>query len=389
MRRTRRSISGSSMIETLERRCLLSAMPMMATTAAHVSNTPTDTDHDHDNDTSPLVSALSATPQVSASTMPANGDVNPYGVAFVPANVARGGTLVGGDVLVSNFNDSGNQQGTGTTIVQISPTGQQSTFFHGSAGLGLTTALGVLKRGFVLVGNVPTTDGTAATISGGSLLVLDRSGNQVLSIADPKLLDGPWDLTLVDQGSHAVVFVSNVLSGTVTRLSLSVPSHGTHVKVQSMTQIASGYLTRTDPAALVVGPTGLAFDHRHNLLYVASTGDNEVFSIKGALGTHKDNGKGTLVYQDAAHLRGPLGLVLAPNGDLIASNGDAVNADATQPSELVEFSPATGQFVAQRSVDSTGEGGAFGIAIQSSDDVAQFAAVDDITNALDVWTVNV
>jgi hypothetical protein len=30
--------------------------------------------------------------------------------------------------------------------------------------------------------------------------------------------------------------------------------------VSGMTQIASGYVHRTDPAALVVGPTGLAFD---------------------------------------------------------------------------------------------------------------------------------
>ncbi len=35
------------------------------------------------------------------------------------------------------------------------------------------------------------------------------------------------------------------------------------------------------------------------------------------------------------HLHGPFGLVLAPNGDLITANGDAVNGDPTQPSELV------------------------------------------------------
>ena len=32
------------------------------------------------------------------------------------------------------------------------------------------------------------------------------------------LLNGPWDLTVDDRGSTAAVFVSNVLSGTVTRL---------------------------------------------------------------------------------------------------------------------------------------------------------------------------
>jgi hypothetical protein len=36
-----------------------------------------------------------------ASTVPANGDVNPYGIVFVPASV---GKLQAGQMLVSNFN---------------------------------------------------------------------------------------------------------------------------------------------------------------------------------------------------------------------------------------------------------------------------------------------
>ena len=60
-----------------------------------------------------------------ASTIPQNGDVNPYGVAVVPKS---NGNLHQGNVLVSNFNDSDNIQGTGTTIVQVSPGGQQTLF---------------------------------------------------------------------------------------------------------------------------------------------------------------------------------------------------------------------------------------------------------------------
>src|SRR5271155_1171165 len=50
-----------------------------------------------------------------ASTAPANGDVNPYGVAVVPTSLGR---LIAGDTLVSNFNDKANVQGTGATIVE-------------------------------------------------------------------------------------------------------------------------------------------------------------------------------------------------------------------------------------------------------------------------------
>src|ERR1700674_759086 len=62
--------------------------------------------------TSPILPHLPATPQINASTVPANGDVNPYGVAFVPKDFVSGGAIHPGDVLVANFNDKGNVQGT-------------------------------------------------------------------------------------------------------------------------------------------------------------------------------------------------------------------------------------------------------------------------------------
>ena len=89
----------------------------------------------------PIIPRLSATPTASVSTVPSNGDLNPYGVAFVPSGFPEGGRLSPGDILVSNFNASSNLQGTGTTIVRIDPSGRQSLFFQGQAGLGLTTAL--------------------------------------------------------------------------------------------------------------------------------------------------------------------------------------------------------------------------------------------------------
>jgi hypothetical protein len=334
-----------------------------------------------------IIPNLPATPTLSISTPPSNGDENPYGVAFVPPSFAMGGPLRAGDILVSNFNNSANLQGTGTTIVSITPGGELSLFFQATSApgtVGLTTALGVLARGFVLVGSLPTLDGSSATIQApGSLLILDRNGNIVDTLSDSTLLDGPWDLTVADMGGLAHVFVSNVLSGGVTRLDLKVPVAGANVTILSETQIASGYLTRTDPAALVVGPTGLAFDAAHNILYVASTGDNAIFAISNAATRTTDAGMGTMVFQDNVHLHGPLALALTPTGHLLAAQGDAVNSDATQPSEIVEFTPA-GQFVAQFSIDSA-PGSAFGLAMGLGPKGMRFAAVDDGLNVLDIW----
>ncbi|MGF6301919.1 MULTISPECIES: hypothetical protein [Paraburkholderia] len=320
---------------------------------------------------------------VTSSTVPANGDVNPYGMAFVPTGVPSWSTLKPGDVVVSNFNAKLNLQGTGTTIVKLVSNSDPVTFFQGH-NLGLTTALAVLRSGFVLVGNVPTTDGKHV-VAPGSLLVINPQGGLVKELKDPNLLDGPWDLTVIDGGRFVRVFVSDVLNGKVARIDLAIGEDGVQM-LPGSTIIASGYVHRTDPAALVVGPTGLAYDPSHDVLYVASTGDNAVFAIYGAAAAKHDGGIGRMIYQDNKHLHGPLALALAPNGHLVTANGDAVNPDPEHPSELVEFT-VDGQFVAQMSVDAA-PGSAFGLAFGlDSKRRLQFTAVDDNTNTATVWTL--
>jgi hypothetical protein len=332
---------------------------------------------------------LASLPQQTVSTVATNGDLNPYGDTFVPQNFQGGGLLAPGDLLVSNFNDSSNVQGTGSSIVLITPTGQQSTFFQAPSGLGLTTALGVLPQGFVLVGSAPaTTVNGQNTVGNGGLIILDSFGNEVGELSDSALLQGPWDLAIHDVSStQAQVFVSNVLSGTVTRIDFTIPNGGAP-QVESETQIASGYAHRTDPNALVVGPTGLAFDAKTDTLYVAATGNNAIYGISHAATTNEDQGKGRAVVQDPQHLHGPLALVLAPNGNLIAANGDAVNADPNQPNELVEYTKQ-GQFVGQFQIDSGAPGAAFGLAVQQIGNQVRFAAVNDNTAALDIWTFQI
>jgi sugar lactone lactonase YvrE len=342
--------------------------------------------HSRDEDFAPIVPQLAAiTPQTTLTTPP-NGDVNPYGVAFVPHGFRSDGALESGDVLVSNFNDTTNTQGTGTTIVRVTPSGQQSVFFTSSLP-GLSTALGVMRAGFVIVGNVPN-DGNGNVLPG-SLQILNSHGQPVNVPRLNALITDPWDLAVNDLGSLVQVFVANVSgsagpNGTVVRIDLAIV-HGAP-RVLDEVRIGSGYMTRLDPNAFVVGPTGLAFDPQRDTLYVASTGDNTVFAIPHAGLRFSDAGTGRGVFSDPAHLRGPLGLVLAPNGDLIAANGDAINGDPTQPSELVEFTPR-GKFVSQFSLDPA-QGAAFGLAVTSSGHRTRFAAVNDDTNSVEIWTLD-
>ena len=331
---------------------------------------------------------------LDVSIVPPNGDGNPYGVAFVPSGFPSGGLLSPGDILVSNFNSSSGVQGTGTTIVAVPPTGVPGdvfTFFTGTFNPptdgGLTTALGVLKGGFVVVGqlpNVPLPDGTGNP-KPGSLLFIDKTGaNIVLRYTN---VDGPWDLTIDDGGGSAVIFLSNVLNGTVVRLAVTVGATG--VTVSNPIEIAHGYTIGPSVPALVVGPTGLAYDKSEDTLYVASTGDNAIYKIPNAEARNVSVLKGTLVTKDPVHLHGPLALALTPNGDLLTANGDAINTPAPPElfSQIAEFTKA-GKFVGSLSVDPV-NGAAFGIAIAApSGGGAHFAAVNDDDNTLDLLNLS-
>jgi hypothetical protein len=324
-----------------------------------------------------------------ASTVPVNGDVNPYGVAVVPESKGR---LIEGHVLVSNFNNSNNLQGTGTTIVQVAPGGHVDTFATIDAaklpgacpgGVGLTTALSVLRSGWVIVGSLPTTDGTSATAQAGCLLVLNSQGQVVKTISGGPI-NGPWDMTAVDFGPFAELFVTNVLNGTVAN-SPNVVNGGTVVRIGLLTVgnripvvlseriIGNGFPERTDPAALVVGPTGVGF--ADNTLYVADTQGNRIAAIHNALG-RDDATTGVTVAGDHA-LNNPLGLAIAPNENILTVNANDGN--------LVETTPG-GHQVAVTTLDTTGSppgaGTLFGLALQPGGEGVYF--VDDGSNTLNL-----
>jgi DNA-binding beta-propeller fold protein YncE len=255
-------------------------------------------------------------------------------------------------------------------------------FFQGTAPLGLTTALNILRKGFVLVGNYPSPDGSCGSASSGSILVIDKNGKLRSTITD-STIQGPWDSALFDQGNRAKFFVANGLSGNVVRFDLDVDNSG--VTVKKATQIASGYLHKCDSMTFVDAPTGLVYDPEKEVLYVASTDNDAVYAVNDAGDRTHDGGVGKLIYKDPKHLHGALGLAMAPNGHLLVTNNDAINPDPAQPSELVEFT-IEGKFVKQISLDPS-PGGSFGLAVETSGTKAKLAAVDDSVNLFLIWTL--
>jgi hypothetical protein len=334
-----------------------------------------------------------ATPSTLGSTVPSNGDINPYGIVLVPSSI---GKLQAGQLLISNFNAKEsakeNGQGTGTTIVQVSTAGKVSPFATIDAktlpgpcpgGVGLTTALNILPGGYVVVGSLPTTNGKSATAKYGCLIVLDSEGKAVETIAS-KNIQGPWDSTAKSEGSKTTLFVSNALNGgaakgihtidnsTVLRIELESGENQTP-KVLSETVIANGIPWVDSEEALVLGPTGLALAS-NGTLYVASTQDNKILAISEAMTRTTPAAKGGTVLTEGGHLKEPLGMVLAPNGNIITSNGGDGN--------MVETTPAGQQIAVQTADKKTGAGSLFGLAIAPEGKGIYF--VDDGENTLNL-----
>jgi hypothetical protein len=311
----------------------------------------------------------SGTNSLIASTVPtggrAAGDVNPYGTAVVPRTV---GDLRRGNVLVSNFNNAANQQGTGSTIMEVSPHGAVHQFARiaPSSPGGLTTALVVLRSGFVIVGNLPAAGGMSANAQAGGLTVLDAHGSVVERITGGPI-NGPWDATARDSGRDVVLFVTNVLNGTVgggggnvtrgtvVRLTFHVPRHGIPQKTSERV-IATGFVEHTDPNALVVGPTGVGLGP-HGVLYVADTAGNRIAAIPDAVTRMRVLGGGGRTVSSGQDLMGPLGLMIAPNGHIVTANAGDGN--------LVESTPA-GRQLATRTLVANGAGDLFGLALAPS-----------------------
>ncbi len=331
--------------------------------------------------------------QLLTTTSPANGDQNPY--ALVVAPVAAG-SLQKNDVLVDNFNNVGNLQGTGGTIIDYRPaTGQMTTFAAIPAnlpgcpgGVGLSTAMTMLKSGWVIVGSAPSTDGTPKTLGQGCLIVLDSSGKVAATLTDP-LINDPWgNMAVIDNGDTAKIFVSNAGFGigtsgattthnqaTVLRLDLRIPA-GKPPQVTAKTVIADGLSSQADPGVFLIGPTGLALG-RAGQLYVSDAINNRVIAIPDAATRKNSAGTGRQITKDG-FLNRPLALTTAPNGNLLIING--------LDGYVVEVDPVAGKQLGKKLIDGDqaqtppGSGDLFGIAINP--DGKSFYYVEDDINAL-------
>ncbi|MEX3845217.1 MULTISPECIES: hypothetical protein [Paraburkholderia] len=329
------------------------------------------------------------------NTVPDNGDQNPYAIFVAPVS---SGAVKEGDVLVDNFNNAANLQGTGSTIIDYHPDTKQMSLFatiprdlkECPGGVGLSTAMTMLKSGWVIVGSTPSNDGTTGTKGAGCMIVLDSSGKIAKVISSPNIND-PWgNMAVVDNGDHATLFVSNAGFGvggadgnppvfkqaTVLRLDLDIPS-GQAPVLKSETVVASGFGAQADKGVFLVGPTGLALSADNKLLYVSDAIGNRINVIEDPLTRDTSAGVGRQLTADGL-LHRPLAMITTPQGHLLVTN--ALNG------QVVEIDPAAAKQLYARWIDTDkaqtppGNGDLFGIALTPAGD--GFYYVEDDVNTL-------
>jgi hypothetical protein len=334
------------------------------------------------------------------STIPENGDVNPYAVVVAPVS---SGVIEKDDVLIDNFNNISNLQGTGTTIVKFHPATKQVTLFAQvpqklkdcPGGVGLTTAMTMLRSGWVIVGSTPSTDGTTGTKGDGCLLVFDSSGKHVATWVGPTI-NGPWgNMVTVDRGDHATLFVSMagfgvpapdvldpathypvvVHNATVLRLEVAIPAGGAPT-LESQTVVGDGFAQRADLDNFLFGPTGLALGP-DDTLYVTDGMDNVISAIEHASTRTESAQTGRPVTKDGL-LGWPLAMVFTPAGHLLVCNG--------KNGQVVEIDPVSGKQIYAHWLDANqaqsppGNGDLFGLAL--TPDGKSIYYVEDDMNTL-------
>ncbi len=329
-----------------------------------------------------------------STTVPENGDQNPYAIVVAPVSA---GVIQKDDVLITNFNNDGNLQGLGTTIVAYNPTTKKLTTFASlprtlagcPGGVGLTTAMTMLKSGWVIVGSAPSADGTTRTKGAGCLIVLDANGKVASAIAN-EAINMPWgNMATIDNGDTATIFVSNAGFGvgspdgdprvvneeTVLRIDLAI-KNGEPPTVVSHTVVGSGFGAQPNKDVFVIGPTGLALG-ADGTLYVSDATGNRITAIWDATTRDHSAGVGRTVTKDGL-LQRPLAMAWAPNGHLLVTNA--------QNGQVVEVDPASGEQLKARWIDPNkaqkppGSGDLFGIAMTPAGDGFYF--VEDENNTL-------
>jgi hypothetical protein len=307
-----------------------------------------------------IISQLHTVKRIAISQDTANGDQNPYGLAYVPESK---GVLEKGDLLVCNFNDNFNIQGLGTTIEYIRPS-EAHPVAHRFVQDGRITgceALSILPNDQFLL------DATYANLE----WELGATGiGSGINLNPPNNWAFPWSTVYTGNrsvsGGIALGYVTQQ-DGTLWRINQSGTTY-------TYDMVASGFFVNHGVAPTTLAVSGLSWDTVHGILYFLEGDTNSLIAIDHperipANGIVRTATGFSGPYASSAHVLATGGYINAPISTAVLFNGDIV-VENTGDNNLLEFTPA-GQFLGRRLLDGGGPGALFGI-------VAVGASLDDL-----------
>ncbi|MFZ0030747.1 MAG: hypothetical protein WAK84_02615 [Candidatus Cybelea sp.] len=294
---------------------------------------------------------------VIGSTIDSKHDqLNPYGLTVAPTTA---GAFTAGDLVVCNFNDKTNRQGTGYTIVALHP--------HPGARPRLVSDARRL-RGCDALALAPDDTIWAAAFKANDNPVISASGSFLTNIRGGPFYHPFGQVFAQPTSGNPAFYESNAITGTVVRINLGSPF--------TFDVIARGFAVNHGRPGSILGPSGLAYNPNGDTLYVVDGTNNTVVALSnvssipsngvmvakdGTSFTGKFASDASLVYAGRP-LNGPISSALLFNGNLVIGN----TGNPSGQNIMVELSPS-GQVLDVRNVDRGASGALFGMVATGAD----------------------
>jgi hypothetical protein len=331
--------------------------PGSQATPANQSMSTVDTDSlasDIDPPDGPSVLATLNTATTIGSTVdPVTGDQNPYGLDVAPVD---SGLIHQGDLVVCDFNDSANVQGTGNAIIALAPQPGSSPrpVITNAALLGCTE-------------NVQTHTGAiwVTAFVAPDVAIVSSAGNLVNTLRGSPFT-APFGITMArdDTGNGDPVFYeSDATTGAIVRIRAS--RSGTQTDV-----IATGFAVNNGVPGTELGPGGLQYEPSHDRLYIVDGANNTVVELRHVstipaggimVGTNGTSFSGPFAHRarlvfSGSPLNAPISSALLPNGNIAVGNTGNPNGENL----MVEITPH-GKVADVKNVDTGASGAIFGM----------------------------
>jgi sugar lactone lactonase YvrE len=320
-----------------------------------------------------ILNTLNDEDTVGSLVDPVTGGVNPYGLDVAKVT---SGPISKGDLVVCDFNNSSNVQGTGRSVLVIHPAiGSKPHHITDLAPLLGCNAIAMAPNGTIWAAAFGANDNPVLT-SSGTLITALRQFHWHHPF-------GEAFVPAVNAHSVPAFYVSNAQDGSLVRVGVTAAGF-------TFTTIVTGFPVNGGAPGSILSPSGLNYQPNGDILYVVDGTNNALYSIAhiSAIGANgiKVNGlsfsgpqaANAKVVFHGAPLNGPISSALLFNGNIVLGN----TLDPNGKNLMVEISPA-GTLLAVKNVDTGAAGSIFGmVATGTTQASTKLYFNDDNANAL-------